>query len=150
MKYALFLLIGISLAGIVYIRLAPLDSGSHHLNPVETGKAGLPGHFLVRTDGDASAPSFEMSEAALAEKLEAIILSTPRTEKLAGDIATGHASYVTRSAIWRFPDIASVRIIENPDGSVSPVILSRLVYGKYDLGVNEARVRGWLQELTQL
>lgn len=82
----------------------------------------------------------DVPSAAL-ERLEAAILDTPRTGRLAGRAAEGEASFVTRSAFWGFPDVTNIRAGE---GRVE--IRGHLVIGKGDLGVNRRRVEGWLEE----
>ena len=72
--------------------------------------------------------------------VEAVILASPRTRRLEAE--EGQRLYVTRSALWGFPDYATVRL---EDGKLE--IYSRLRFGQSDLGVNQARVRGWLADL---
>lgn len=121
-------------AGMAYIRLAPSDPARWHVVPEVTGDADLEGGVTRLISGD---------EATLA-RLHAIITDTPRTQVLAGDPATGMITYVTRSKVFGFPDYATVRL---RDGAIA--IRSRLRFGRSDLGVNKARVDGWLETLRQ-
>lgn len=76
------------------------------------------------------------------EQLDMIARATPRTRVLAGSLAEGRYTYVTRSAIIGFPDFTTV---EQQDAVVR--IHARQRFGSSDLGVNAARVDGWLQAL---
>jgi hypothetical protein len=76
--------------------------------------------------------------------LDAIIRATARTRVLAGAVAEGRITYVTRSKLWRFPDYTT---IEARDGDL--LIHARLRFGQSDMGVNRARVGLWLERLGQ-
>mgnify|MGYP000701681118 CR=1 FL=1 len=76
------------------------------------------------------------------EQLDMIARATPRTRVLAGSLAEGRYTYVTRSAIIGFPDFTTV---EQQADVVR--IHARQRFGSSDLGVNAARVDGWLQAL---
>ncbi len=148
LKYFVALvLFGIILA-LVYIRLAPVDTARFHIAPEP------------RTVGDYSdAGSFTVvrevtdSQINVMGALNFIILKTPRTRRVAGDLGTALLTYETRSAAIGFPDYATVSFIQSDTiGNDTPllVIESRLRFGVYDMDVNKARVLGWLDELGPL
>ena len=58
-------------------------------------------------------------------------------------------TFVTRSKLWGFPDYTSVRVIEKNDAFLLQ-IHGRLRFGKADIGVNKARITGWLDQLGLL
>ncbi|MEM9583964.1 MAG: DUF1499 domain-containing protein [Pseudomonadota bacterium] len=147
LKYALlalFVFMGLAMA---YVRLMPLNEARFHMDPETAERPSVRGHILVRQGADISPPEFELSKHELAQRVEELILTTPRTSRLAGDLTDSFASYVTRSGFWSFPDIASVKIVAGAEGKTQLLILSRQVYGVEDLGVNRARVEGWLSAL---
>lgn len=129
-----WLLLGLFLgvAGFAgYVRLAPQDVERWRLagEMAETGDRASAGGFRAVRD-----------YAGSMDDVETVILRSARTERLAD---WGHERlYVTRSALWGFPDYASVRL---EGGRLE--IFSRLRFGRSDLGVNQARVRGWLADL---
>ncbi|MFY0691178.1 MAG: DUF1499 domain-containing protein [Paracoccaceae bacterium] len=138
----------VALGGLMgFVRLAPLDPAQLTVDPETAQAPPGSGHFLLRAGGDMEPPVFAMSARDLGAKLEQVILSTPRTSRLSGTLEEGVASYVTRSALWGFPDIASVRVIDTGDGRATFNILSRARFGGYDWGMNEARVRGWIDQI---
>lgn len=124
------ILIGI-VAGMAYVRLAPSDPARWHGMTETIAPGDLAGGALRVVAGDLAA-------------LDAIIRATPRTQVLAGDVAQGMITYVTRSRVFGFPDYTTVR----QDGARLE-IHGRLRFGKSDLGVNAARIDGWLQRLGQ-
>jgi hypothetical protein len=137
-------LIGLFVAFAVWVRVAPTDAAFWH-NP-QLPVMG-PGEY-------PSAESFVMQRAvegdgveALA-RLDAIIRATSRTIVLAGAPDAGKITYVTRSRVMGFPDYTTVTLT-----SLAPLdrstlqVFGRLRYGKADLGVNRARIQGWIGEL---
>ena len=76
-------------------------------------------------------------------RLDRIIRDTPRTVVLAGTPEEGMITYITRSRLWGFPDYTTV---EARPGMI--VIHGRLRFGSSDVGVNRARIDGWLATLA--
>jgi uncharacterized protein (DUF1499 family) len=64
---------------------------------------------------------------------------------LAGSAGEGMITFQTRSQLWGFPDHTTVAV----QGDLL-VIYGRLRFGKSDLGVNRARIAGWLETLGPL
>lgn len=123
-----------------YVRLAPSDPARWHVAPRAEGPAGA----VAKGAGWASlmlAAEQGVPEALLA-RLDAIALATPRTTRLAGSAGEGRITWVTRSALWGFPDYTTAEA--RPDGLH---ILARLRFGGGDMGVNAARLRDWLSRL---
>ncbi len=133
-------------AAMLYVRLTPVDARAYAVDPETVKAPGFSGHVLLRPGGDIEPATYALPPKTLAARMEAIILATPRTERIAGALEDGMATYVTRSALWGFPDVATVKIVETEGGSALR-IFSRLRYGAMDMGVNRARVEGWLSQL---
>lgn len=76
------------------------------------------------------------------ENLDKIARSTPRTKKIAGDINESRITYVTRSKWIGFPDYTTVEL----QGQTIKMF-ARLRFGRSDLGVNRARLEGWIAQL---
>ena len=129
-------LAGAALAADLWVRLKPLPPEDFHrrgpsLEPGDTTEPG--GVHAVRL--------VEAPQNALAQ-LDDVALATPRTRRLAGSVADSHVSYVTRSALWGFPDVTNAWI----EGDRLH-IHGHLVFGGSDFGVNRKRIEGWLAEL---
>ena len=127
---ALALLVAV-IAVMAFIRLAPSDPLRWHQMPGAVTDRDLEGGAMRRVEGDLAA-------------LDAIIRDTPRTRVLAGSVDRGMVTYVTRSLVMGFPDYTTVR----QDGEALE-IYGRLRFGRSDLGVNAARIDGWLERLRQ-
>lgn len=69
-----------------------------------------------------------------AARLREVALATPRT------VEAAPGAYVTRSALWGFPDVT--RIWRDEAGALH--IYAHLVIGSGDFGVNRARVELWV------
>lgn len=144
--------LGVALAGFAaWVRFAEDDPAVWHVEPLAGPHGGAPNVFLVspepveRLDAGRQmrGPGFGVPPERLARAVDAAALAEPDTVLLAGSVAEGHMTYVQRSAIMRFPDYISVRVLADGEGSAL-AMLSRSRYGYSDLGVNEARLRRWL------
>jgi Protein of unknown function (DUF1499) len=128
------------LAVAVWVRLAPSDPSVWHISPtVDTP--------WDRVSGGPTSASLRLSAAkgtpeALLARLDALAMATPRTTRLAGSVAEGRITWITRSALWGFPDYTTAEV--RADGLY---ILARLRFGGADLGVNAARLNDWLSRL---
>lgn len=129
MKLLAIILVTLIVAVLAFIRLAPSDPDRWHRMPETVETRDLEGGAMRRVEGDLAT-------------LDAIIRDTPRTQVLAGSVGDGMITYVTRSRVFGFPDYTTVR----QDGDMLE-IYGRLRFGKSDMGVNAARIDGWLRQL---
>jgi hypothetical protein len=145
-----YLLIGLALAIVAfaaYVRLAPSDPGHWNISPsVYVWDHDGPWNVVVPMEGGASlrltAPSVRVGD--LLARLDAIALASPRTGRLAGSVEAGRITWITRSALWGFPDYITAEA--RTDGLY---VLSRLRFGRGDMGVNATRLREWQALLTR-
>ena len=156
LKYILFTLLAVLLIGVALVRLRPLQQATYHVEDIQPlVSKDVSGQFSVGLGGDIPAPILNAPIHVAAARIQAIILRTPNTKLFSGNLTPESASdvrrsatYVTRSALWGFPDVTSVQLDQTAEG-VSVSIHGRLVYGKADFGVNQTRIRAWLEQLTQ-
>jgi len=134
MRMALYLILICLIVGLAWIRLAPSDPARWHVDPQVTADQDLAGGVRRK---------IAVEGAGLAQ-LHKLILATPRTHVLAGALEEGRVTYVTRSAWFGFPDYTTVQVGE---GGIE--IWGRLRFGQSDLGVNKARVDGWLAQMRE-
>ncbi len=132
---SLLLVAVLSLA--VYARLKPLPAPAlvAHPGPDAPGVHGLEGgvkYVLAAAD---------LPENGLARLLE-VVRATPRTREIETESSSEtDFTFVTRSRLFGFPDIARIWV---EDGELH--IYSHLVIGRSDLGVNAARVKAWVAQ----
>lgn len=126
----LFLVVGLA----IFARVKPLPSERF------SGFSGpnTPGKHLLDGGVKYVLPLADLPKNALA-KLTEIIKASPRSKP--HETLKGRA-FVTRSKAFGFPDIT---LLWEQDGQLH--IHAHLVIGKSDLGVNAARVDGWLEQL---
>ncbi len=134
MRITLIILLTIAIGLGLYVRYAPVDPEKWHAMPDEVDTRDLTGGAMRVID----AP-----EGGIA-RLHGIIVATPRTKGLAGAGEDGMVTYVTRSRVVGFPDYTTIRVIET-----RMEIYGRLRFGHSDLGVNAARIDGWLERLAE-
>lgn len=148
LKYIIVIIVFVAVLAAVYVRLAPVD-----LTPIHTqAEAREPGDY-PSAGGFIAVREINTSPINMGAAINRIILETPRTERVAGDIGTTVMTYRTRSAIFGLPDFAAVSFIEKgANGNDKPlmIIKSHLVYGVSDVGVNNRRVKAWLDALGDL
>lgn len=144
MRRVLWLLALVSVGAGAWVRLAPSDPAVWHVDPVTDAAAD----GAVRAGlGDArvalvvpGAPDEVLS------RLDAIALATPRTKRLSGSPAEGRITWVTRSALWGFPDYTTAAA-QAEAGGTRLDLFGRLRFGGSDFGVNAARLTDWVGRL---
>ena len=128
----------------LYVRLAPSDPALWHVAPLPAATTDC---TVEQGRGDARATCLlPIPPAEALARLDSLALATPRTTRLAGSAEEGRITWITRSALWGFPDYITAEA--TPDGTGTRLTLhARLRFGSSDLGVNAARLRDWLPKL---
>ena len=146
---ALVLIVVAVVTAAVFFRVAPITPEDWHVDPVTVVRPDKDNYYLLRPeDGHGPAPVFETAPERLSEALHQMVSTLPRSEVIAGSVGERHFTVVVRSQVMGFPDFVTVKAIE-AEGGTALVIFSRSRYGYSDLGVNQARVETWVQELEQ-
>jgi len=131
----------------LYVRLASNDPAVWDVDPLTLAKPTKSNHFLVRSDsGDSTGKVYETTPQDLLAAFDAVAVAAPRTTMLARSVVSGQITYVTRSALWGFPDFTTVKAVQDGRGA-RLVIFARSRFGVSDLGVNRARTEDWLSKL---
>lgn len=118
---------------LAYLRVAPTDLARWHQK--------APGEAMGETRGQNSMIWRVPAEDNLLRRYDAVIRQTPRTEQIAGSLADGQITYVTRSALMGYPDYTTLGLYGDNPPYVE--VYSRSRFGRSDLGVNAKRVAGW-------
>jgi len=139
MKMALLIILGLavlSVAAMLYVRLAPVDQDAWHVNVFETP---------TRTYGAARRDIHDPREAvALLTIAQDVALQTPRTKVIAGSSEEGHITFETRSKIFGYPDYTTFSTRPHSAGGTELAAYGRARFGRSDLGVNERRLLAWM------
>lgn len=144
MKTFFFVVVLVAVAGVLWIRLAPIDRDRWHVDPAE---AEDPKRSGVRYIG-REAPRFPGDPETVLSTFDDIASEEPRTRLLEGDLDEGMLTYVTRSRVFGFADFVTVKAVS--EGSLTKLsIVSRARVGPkgYDWGVNAERLDRWLQDM---
>lgn len=137
-----WVLVGVIVAGMAYIRLAPSDPDRWHKQANASG--------MGETRSDRSFIWREAQEGdglAKLRVLDAIVMKTPRTTRLAGSVDDGQITYISRSQFFGFPDYTTIGVYDGLNEDTDQRYLEingRARFGKSDLGVNAKRIKGWL------
>jgi Protein of unknown function (DUF1499) len=132
------------LGALAFVRLAPSDPAVWHVDLAAPGFDPGSGQVFCLRPGGRYAPS-EPMETVLA-RLDAVALATSRTERLAGSVAEGRITWVTRSRLMGYPDYTTAQVMAGP----GLCVFGRQRFGRRDWGVNAARIGGWMQEVLGL
>ncbi|MGP9789728.1 DUF1499 domain-containing protein [Roseinatronobacter sp. NSM] len=148
-KLGLIVLVVLAVAVAAYIRLAPSDPATWHEDPRLVARPKTPNFHLIRmVGGDAMPPIFQMSPAALAAQVDEIA-RRGGAQLLAGSVAQGHMTYLTRTPVMGFPDYTTVMIEPAGDGAAL-LAFARARFGHSDMGNNRARLQAWIAALQAL
>ncbi|MEL7092644.1 MAG: DUF1499 domain-containing protein [Pseudomonadota bacterium] len=109
----------------LFVRVAPTDPARWHQSVQATSDTDLVGGAIRVRDADPEALA----------KIDAAARDLPRTRTIAGSVEERRITYMTRSALWGFPDYTTV---EYADGTLRAY--ARLRFGRSDLGVNARRL----------
>lgn len=110
---------------MAYIRLAPLEAARWHVPVEASSNEDRTGGAVRVIDGD---------EATL-RALDAAAKDLRRTNVLAGSVAEGRITYVTRSLVFGFPDLTTIELVDDQIR-----MFARLRFGTSDMGVNRKRL----------
>ncbi|MEZ5795753.1 DUF1499 domain-containing protein [Albidovulum sp.] len=154
MRPALLLLALLALGGMAWIRLAPSDPARWNVRDgrFQEGRriiAGPGRGDSVEQDADGArgiSRLYPDTPAELLHRLDLVALSTPRTARLAGSPEAGLMTWITRSAIFGFPDYTTAEVRESDRGA-AVLLFARQRFGRKDFGVNAARLGDWLARL---
>ena len=145
MVWTIALLLALIAGAMVWVRLAPTDPARWHVALDRQALPGPCGPDAVTAQTGAARAACLVSgtpNEALA-RLAGIAESSPRTIRIAGSPEEGRITWVSRSALWGFPDYITAEA--RTEGEQTRLdMLSRLRFGREDMGVNAARLRDWL------
>ena len=143
------LIVALAATLLLYVRLAPMDAESWHVDPATAPRPASPNaHVLRDGDGADGPPAFLTAPpGSVARALQAAVDAEPRVTRLAGAPSDGHVTYVQRSRLMGFPDAVSIRLDAAEGGGTRVTVFSRSRFGYSDAGVNAARVARWMAAL---
>ena len=95
-------------------------------------------------------PVFPVSAEKLNNIWQNVIASQERITLLASHAEEYRYTYQQKTKYLGFPDIINVQIVPlESDSSSSILMLSQSKYGYFDFGVNEKRVKSWLNAMEE-
>jgi uncharacterized protein (DUF1499 family) len=150
-----FLLLALALAllaAVLWVRLSPNDPARWHVDvaepagPADPAPGDCASRIEPRPGGARASCLLALPPAEALARLDRIALAGPRTVRLAGSPESGRITWLTRSALWGFPDLTTAQAVATPQGSRLD-ILARQRFGQKDFGVNAARLSAWLSAL---
>ena len=128
----------------LYVCLAPSDHARWH---GALGDTAPPDCTVRAGTGEARVSCLRNEGPAEAlARHDGVAMATPRTTRLAGSPEEGRITWVTRSALWGFPDYTTAEARAEGQGARID-IHARLRFGCEDMGVNAARLTDWLARL---
>ncbi len=104
---------------------------------------------LCKAPASIVPPAFELSPARLVAAVRRAVGRQPRVELIFETFNFRQLVCVQRSAVFRFPDVVRIQFFDLGGGRSTIALFSRSVYGRSDFGVNEERVRAWLEAMVE-
>ena len=146
MNPILLFIIAVAVVAILSLRFWPLSNADFHVDPFTIAPPNSPNFYLSKNEeGIFSVPAHSLVQA-----LEKMVATLPRVTRIsAGSDGLFHVTYVSRSLVFGFPDLISIKILESSPTSSKIKLFSRSRFGHSDLGVNRARVQVWLATLRE-
>lgn len=134
MKMGIWLLLLVLVIGLAYIRLAPSNPDKWHRDiRAEQNEDRANGAVrIIPGDGE----SFR--------KAIGLLGNLPRTHRIDDGSDPNHATFVTRSVVFGFPDYTTVQHTGD-----QLKLFARLRFGKSDLGVNRKRLEAVLSQVVE-
>ncbi len=146
-KLAAIALVVLVLGGLAYIRLAPSDPARWHEDPRLVTRPASPNFHLIRmVDGDEMPRVFQMMPEALASRVDEVARADG-AQLIAGSLASGHMTYLSRTRLMGYPDYTSILIEPAGEGAML-LAFARSRFGHSDLGVNRDRITRWIAALS--
>ncbi|MCC5956975.1 MAG: DUF1499 domain-containing protein [Natronohydrobacter sp.] len=146
-KLVVIALIVLVVGVMAWIRLVPSDPARWHEDPRLVSRPTSPNFHLIRMVGGDEMPRvFQMSPEALAAQLDEVARADG-AEMIAGSLAAGHMTYLSRTPLMGYPDYTSILIEPAGEGAML-LAFARSRFGHSDLGVNRARITRWLDALS--
>ncbi len=96
---------------------------------------------------DEAAPIFDVAPEILANAWHSVIDDQPRTKIVAVSNDGLQIEAMQESAVFGFVDLISARVSLLSEKKSTIAVYSRSTVGYWDFGVNERRVRDWLEAL---
>ncbi len=125
-----------------YVRLVPADPAVWNVDPLTAPDPATP-NFARIAPGEIVGGDV----ATLADRADAAMRGMDRTRLLAGSVADGQMTYITRSLVMGFPDFTSIHVFEQ-NGEATLAAFARSRFGKSDMGVNQVRIDALRAALT--
>lgn len=145
MKTFAFILVALIIAGLAWIRFAPIDRDQWHTDPADTDEPGQAGIRLIGRD----APRYPADPETVLATIKDIALADDRTRLLEGGVDEGMMTFVARSKFFGFADFVTVKAVS--EGRLTKMAIASRArasrIGGNDWGVNAARVDRWLQDM---
>ena len=94
-------------------------------------------------------PTYEIDVEGLGKRFVAMVEERPRSRLVRLDPEAMQAEFEQSSAVFGFVDVIVVEFVALGEERSSLAVYSRSRTGYFDFGVNERRVKEWLEALTQ-
>jgi uncharacterized protein (DUF1499 family) len=126
--------------------MPPAMDAAHIVRPASPNTAlAAPAGFTPAPD--IVTPPYRATPDALFAAVQAVAAGESRTFRQAAYPDRHQAHYVARSAVFNFPDLIMVQVVNEGPAASGLILYSRSVYGRSDLGVNRKRIEAWLAAL---
>lgn len=152
---AIIVIIVVALAFTMYRFVsASHDPAVWHVDPQVAEMPLTPNFYLVAPQEvmvatvSREAPQYSTDVPIVAKAFHEFIIRQSNIAVVAGSVDEGWITYVQRTPVLRIPDYITFKFLPLEDGASTVIIYSRSRFGYGDMGVNQARVDGWLESVA--
>ncbi|MFP4125509.1 MAG: DUF1499 domain-containing protein [Alphaproteobacteria bacterium] len=133
--------VGCSAGDVDFVDLATLERPSspntYLVCPAERTTAAV----------DREPPVYALAPGELERIWLDVLADEPRLSRRATQPERRRHLFVQRTAVFRFPDVVQLEVLDLPPDGATLCLYSRSLVGYADLGANRARVEDWLARI---
>ena len=130
----------------INLNLVPIDFKHLQRRSSPNDYLVCPPNLCQNAKLDRTARLFPIPATELRKRIESLLAGLPRIRIVKKDAT--QLVIEQHSAVFGFPDIIDIRVIDIEAARSTLAIYSRSQYGYYDFGANKWRVEMWLKELV--
>mmetsp|Transcript_5999 Transcript_5999/g.10662 ORF Transcript_5999/g.10662 Transcript_5999/m.10662 type:complete len:148 (+) Transcript_5999:102-545(+) len=126
------------------------DLSESQFRPTPNQQFAAPEGFAKKSQPQISLGTFPVDAETLKANFKTVAMEQPRVTLLGENDEFNQLRFLQRSKTCKFPDVLTVQFIPKDESHSQMAIYSYSRYGNGDHGVNEKRIRTWVEGTEKL